>query len=174
MTAYVFGFGSLAAGDGVPCRLRDHRREWGVAMDNRRTIPGYKVYVDPETGERPPVYVAYLDIEPDQGAHLNGVAFPAPDLAYLDRRERSYHRRDVTDLVDADVGGRVYAFVGRPEARERLAAGRAANTAVVARHYLEHVRQGFARHGALAAFEATTEPLDRPLRDLRRIDLTPA
>jgi len=169
--AFVFGYGSLALSEGTPCTLHGHRRGWGVAMDNRVAIPGYKVYEDPKTGRRPPVYVAYLDIEADDGARLNGVAFPARDLASLDRRERNYERRDVTAHVSADLGGRVYAFVGRPQGRERLSAGRAAGTAVVARHYLERVRAGFAAHGALAEFEATTEPLDLPLRELRRIDL---
>jgi cation transport regulator ChaC len=169
--AFVFGYGSLAQREGTPCTLRDHARSWGVAMDNRRTIPGYKIYLDPETGARPEIYVAYLDIEPTAGAAVAGVAFAAPDLAALDRRERSYHRRDVTALVDADLGGPVYAYVGRAESRARLAAGRAAGTAVVASHYLENVRAGFDAYGALAAFEATTAPLDLPLRDLRRVDL---
>ena len=48
----VFGYGSLPAEEvGVECRLHDHGRGWDVAMDNREIVPGYKVYVDPETGE---------------------------------------------------------------------------------------------------------------------------
>src|ERR687894_1532691 len=40
---FVFGYGSLAAGfAGRRARLHGHRRVWGVAMDNRLDIPGYK------------------------------------------------------------------------------------------------------------------------------------
>jgi cation transport regulator ChaC len=117
----VFGYGSLPAEEGgVPCRLRDHRRGWDVAMDNRETIPGYKVYLDPETGEQPPVHVAYLSITPHAGAHVDGYVFPVTDeeLAALDERERNYERRDVSAHCDLD--GRV-------------------GTAVVSRGYLEKV-----------------------------------
>jgi len=171
---YVFGFGSLATRDGVPCRLRGHRREWGVAMDNRRTIPGYKFYVDPVTGERPAVFVAFLDIRPDPEREVNGVVFPAGGdaLAALDDRERSYERIDVSDLVDLD--GRVWAYRGRAAARERFAAGRRAGTAVVARLYLEQIRAGFAAYGALEEFDRSTDPWGPPLRDLRRIDVPAA
>jgi hypothetical protein len=174
VTAYVFGFGSLALRDGIPCRLRGHRREWGVAMDNRRTIPGYKFYVDPATGERPAVFVAFLDIRPDPDREVNGVAFPVAGdaLEALDERERSYERIDVSALVELD--GRVWAYRGRAAARERLAAGRRAGTAVVARLYLEQIRAGFAAYGALEEFDRTTDDRRPPLRDLRRIDVPAA
>ena len=121
----VFGYGSLPAErGGTGCRLRDHRRDWDVAMDNRETIPGYKVYVDPQTGEQPPVHVAYLSIAPAPGEYVDGVAFAVTDeqLAALDHRERNYDRHDITDLIDAELGGRVWAYVGsaagrRPGAR---------------------------------------------------------
>jgi len=171
VTTYVLGFGSLAARDGIPCRLRGHRRAWGVAMDNRRTIPGYKFYVDAATGERPAVFVAYLDIAPDPDRHVNGVALPMTGeaLAALDDRERSYERIDVSASTDLD--GQVWAYRGRESARERFAAGRRAGTAVVARGYLEQVRAGFAAYGALDEFDRTTDPWRPPLRDLRRIDV---
>jgi hypothetical protein len=62
---YVFGYGSLAAWAGrgeALAELAGARRVWGVAMDNRVEIPGYKVYVDPADGSRPPVHVAFLDL----------------------------------------------------------------------------------------------------------------
>jgi cation transport regulator ChaC len=142
---FVFGYGSLPAEKGgVPCRLRDHRCHWGVAMDNREAIPGYKVYVDPDTGERPAVEVAYLSIDAEDGATVDGVAFPVTDeeLAALDHRERNYHREDVTDLIDADLGGRVWAYVGSEAGRRRLARGRRRGTAVIARGYLAKVPRG--------------------------------
>jgi cation transport regulator ChaC len=138
---FVFGYGSLPAERaGVPCRLRDHRRHWGVAMDNRETIPGYKVYLDPDTGERPAVEVAYLSIAPEPGESVGGIAFEVSgaELAALDRRERNYVRAEVTHLVD-DVGGQVWAYVGSVAGRNRLARGRRRGTAVIAHGYLAKV-----------------------------------
>src|SRR3954453_15770638 len=122
MTAFVFGYGSLVRRpDGLPCNLLGHRRAWNVAMDNRRTIPGYKFYVDPDTGERPPVRVTFLSLYPAPEGRVKGVAFPcrlpppegpgngvafpvtADDLDALDRRERNYDRIHVTRLIDADL-----------------------------------------------------------------------
>jgi gamma-glutamylcyclotransferase (GGCT)/AIG2-like uncharacterized protein YtfP len=155
----VFGYGSLTVAGGRPCLLRDHRRGWGVAMDNRRTIPGYKYYVDPETGERPAVYVAFLSIWPEPGARVEGVALDLDDaaLAALDARERNYDRRDVTALVEPDMGARVWAYVGSAAARERFAAARAAGKAVVAAEYL--------------ALVPAAEPPDLPVRELLRRDV---
>lgn len=155
---HVFAYGSLAGErDGVPCHLEDHRCHWGVAMDNRETIPGYKVYLDPETGEQPAVEVAYLCITPEPGAGVDGVAFPVTEeeLAALDRRERNYDRQDVSGHVD--VEGRVWAYVGSAEGRERLDRGRRRGTAVIARGYLEKV----------------SIPPDLPVRDLLRRDVGP-
>ena len=158
----VFGYGSLPAEtDGVPCALRDHRCDWGVAMDNREVIPGYKVYLDPETGERPPVHVAYLSITAEPGRRVEGVAIAVLEdqLAALDRRERNYDRHDVTDLIDADLGGRVWAYVGSAAGRHRLADGRRRGTAVVVRGYLEKVPR------------AVAVPPDLPVRALLRRDI---
>jgi hypothetical protein len=57
VTDYVFGYGSLVAPlgldlararrrEGFVADLPGFRRVWGVAMDNRRDLPGYKCYVD--------------------------------------------------------------------------------------------------------------------------------
>jgi cation transport regulator ChaC len=129
----VFGYGSLPAEEvGVECRLHDHGLGWDVAMDNREVVPGYKIYLDPRTGVRPAVEVAYLSITPEVGASVEGVVFPVTDeeLAALDRRERNYERRDVSELVD--IEGRVWAYVGSAAGHERFAAGRAAIDPVVA------------------------------------------
>ena len=109
-------------------------------MDNRATIPGYKFYVDPETGERPAVYVTFLCIWPEPGASVDGVVFAVDDegLAALDRRERNYDRRDVSAHVDARRRP-VWAYLGSAAGRERFAAGRAAGTAVVSEEYLARV-----------------------------------
>lgn len=134
---HVFAYGSLVAAGGRAARLRGHRRFWGVAMDNMRDLPGYKHYVD-ETGARPAVFVAFLDIEPDAGAEVDGVCLPvdAEALAALDQRERNYRQIDVTGLVDPHPGGgRVWAYTGLEESRERLAAARRRGNAVIAAAY---------------------------------------
>jgi hypothetical protein len=133
----------------MPCRLHGHRRRWGVAMDNRRTLPGYKYFLDERTGERPEVLVAFLDAQPELGAHVDGLAFEVDEaaLAILDARERNYRRVDVTSRLDRSLGGRVWAYLGLDEARARYEAGVAAGNAVVSRAYVNDVRAGFAAAG---------------------------
>jgi gamma-glutamyl AIG2-like cyclotransferase len=134
----LFAYGSLVDElGGQPCVLRDHRCGWGVAMDNRRTIPGYKFYVDAATGERPEVYVAFVCIWPEAGATVEGVVMDVDDLAALDRRERNYDRVDVSAHLDAD--GPVWAYVGSAAGRERFEAGCANGTTVVSADYLARV-----------------------------------
>jgi cation transport regulator ChaC len=168
--AFVFGYGSLLeGGTGTPCRLAGHRRRFGVAMDNRRTLPGYKYFLDAATGERPPVFVAFLDLLPDPGAGVDGVAIPVDGarLAALDDRERNYRRVDVTAQLEADLGGPVWAYMGLVDARERYARGVAAGAAVVARGYVDGVRAGFAAHGL--DFDAGMDALELPVVDLELV-----
>jgi cation transport regulator ChaC len=172
MTTFVFGYGSLLRRpDGIPCHLLGHRRAWNVAMDNRRTIPGYKYFVDPDTGERPPVHVTFLSVYPAPEGRVNGIAFPvtADALDQLDRRERNYDRIDVTRLLDADLGGTVWTYRGSEAARKRFAAG----TAVVSQDYFDAIRDSFATAGGLEAFDRSTDPLTVPLRRLTRVDVPP-
>ena len=74
---FVFGYGSLAivpqlvpgrafAPNGFVADLAGFERSWGVAMDNRHDLPGYKYYTD-DRGRRPEVYVTYLDIRERAG-----------------------------------------------------------------------------------------------------------
>jgi hypothetical protein len=131
-------------------------------MDNSRDIPGYKYYVDALTGERPSVYVAFLDLEPDPDNTVNGIRFPVTKakLAELDARERSYERREVES--------RTWAYFGRPEPRQRATR----ENVVVQRSYAEGVRGGFAALGAdqLGRYDASTDEPPR-IADLRRIDI---
>jgi dephospho-CoA kinase len=140
-------------------------------MDNSRDLPGYKYYVDRATGERPAVYVAYLDLAPDPQTTVNGVVFPVTDeqLAALDTRERNYERKEV--VVDPPPGGPTYAYFGSTAARERFAAG----PTVVARAYLALVRASFDDLGPdqAKAFAGSTDPPPVPIRDLERVDLAP-
>jgi cation transport regulator ChaC len=164
-SAFVFAYGSLLhGGTGDPCRLRDHGRRWGVAMDNRRTIPGYKYFLDAATGARPEVHVAFLDVVAEPGASTCGVVIPVDDagLAALDARERNYRRVDVRAHVSADPGGPVWAYLGLDAARKRYADAVRAGTAVVSRAYVDGVRAGFEAAGL--DFDADTEPLAVPVR----------
>ena len=147
----VFGYGSLVMPGAEPFVLEGWRRTWGVAMDNRVAIPGYKVYEDPETGERPAVVVCFLDLARDPGSSVTGAVLDAPDLPALDRRERNYRR---TGLV-ADVVG----YLGTPEARRRYETAVGEGTAVITREYLDRVPW------------PAGEPLPVPVVDLLRVDL---
>jgi len=78
---FVFGYGSLAGGGaGRPSRLHGSRRVWGVAMDNRVAIAGYKVYLRAD-GSRPAVFVAFLDVVDEPGAATDGVLLEVDDEA---------------------------------------------------------------------------------------------
>jgi dephospho-CoA kinase len=176
--AYVFGYGSLAAraADGRPARLLGRRRSWGVAMDNTRTIPGYKYYVDAATGTRPEVFVAFLDLRPgEDGDAVNGIVFPVTEgeLAELDRRERNYRRVEVTGAVIPPPAGRVWTYAGNPEAKQRRDRGLAVGTLVVDAGYVRLVAEGFTALGAeeLDRYRASTDEPPGPLAELRRIDL---
>jgi Gamma-glutamyl cyclotransferase, AIG2-like len=140
-------------------------------MDNRRTIPGYKYYVDRDTGERPPIHVTFLNIYPAAEGRVNGIAFPVTVevLDRLDRRERNYVRVEVTRLLDVDLGGTVWTYLGTEDARERFEAG----AAVVSQDYFDAIRDGFATVGGLDEFDLSTDRLTVPLRGLTRVDLPP-
>jgi gamma-glutamylcyclotransferase (GGCT)/AIG2-like uncharacterized protein YtfP len=176
---FVFAYGSLAADlrAGHPAELRGRRRGWGVAMDNRVDVPGYKHYRLRSDGSRPAVFVAFLDLFDDAGAATHGlcVAVDEAQLPVLDHRERNYERIDVTDDV-TPAHGTVWAYVGSATGRGRLAGARAAGAAVVSRDYLERTRAAFAALGpaALADFQATAAVGELPVWDLDRVDLAPA
>jgi len=161
---FVFGHGSLAGGGaGRAARLAGHRRTWGVAMDNRVAIAGYKVYLRTD-GSRPAVFVAFLDVVEEPGAATDGLLLEVEgdELDALDARERNYARVDVSAALDRDLGGPVWAYTGLAEARERFAAG----PTVVQRAYLESVRAGFAAHGLGFGPEPAL-----PVLDLERVDV---
>lgn len=181
---FVFGYGSLAAWgerESPPTRgmrpeefvaeLRGHRRLWGVAMDNRRDLPGYKWYAAPD-GRRPAVFVAFLDVVEcdDADTGVTGLCRPvdAAALAALDRRERNYERVDVSDRVaGGGTGARVWTYRGSAAGRARLAAGRRTGTAVIDAGYLRAVQRGFAALGQ----PTPLAPDGLPVMDLIRHDL---
>jgi hypothetical protein len=181
---YVFAYGSLAVGPGPALTrhrgpggfvadLRGYARQWGVAMDNRRDLPGYKYYTD-EAGRRPAVFVTFLDVRPSPSAVSNGVCRPvdARRLEILDHRERNYARVDVSDHV-LGGGARIWTYVGSPDGRERLARGVAAGRAVIHDAYLRQVTGAFTALGAdeYEACRRSLCPGPLPVRSLTRHEL---
>jgi len=173
---HVFGYGSLVLDGrrGAVARLPGYRRVWGVATDNVRAIPGYKLYLRRSDGSRPAIYVAFLDLEPARGAGVNGVvrAVSAAELEQLDRRERNYDRVEVSGQIDG-LHGRIWTYVGSAAGRERLRRGREERCAVISRDYLEKVRAGFRGLGEEEELAfADSSMLDGlPVWDLERVDL---
>jgi hypothetical protein len=173
LTGHVFGYGSLVReGSGVLATLPGHRRVWGVATDNVRMIPGYKMYLNRSDRSRPDVYVAFVDLKPDPSHSVAGLVRPVtePELAQLDRRERNYDRVEVTDLIEGDFGGPVWTYRGSPEGRARLRRGRAEGRAVVSQAYLEKVHAGLLPLGG-GEYERFLADSDLPVWDLDRVDL---
>jgi gamma-glutamylcyclotransferase (GGCT)/AIG2-like uncharacterized protein YtfP len=172
----LFVYGSLV-GEAARCsrvaELRGFRPCWGVAMDNTQTVPGYKYYLD-ENGDRPDVFVAFLDVQPDRTGSVTGRCAPvrAEDLRRLDRRERNYERVDVTDAI-VDPLGRTWMYVGSPSGRRRLSRAREAGRAVISREYFDRVEAGFRALGPneYAGFRDSSALDGLPIRDLVRIDV---
>ena len=157
----------------VTGRLSGFRRCWGVAMDNQEEFPSRKHFLDPETGQPPRVRVAFLDIEEEAGATVNGVAIPVDDarLAALDLRERRYGRIEVGATFEPALAHAVHVYVGREDARQRAQLEASDAPIVVSEEYLERVRRAFDSigPGALEEFDRTTESPPFPVRSLERI-----
>ena len=184
---YVFGFGSLVRlGDLAPylsrppfapdetaiCRLRGFRRLWNIARDNSVDMPGRAPYFCPDTGARPDIFVAVLNICRDSDCTINGVAIRvgAAELALLDQREANYDRIDVTEHADIELPGRLWVYRGSAAAEARYRTGVARGAAVVSTSYHDSVVAGFAALGAghMAEYFATSTPPEVPLRPLVR------
>jgi hypothetical protein len=171
---FLFVYGSLVVpadeAHGAVITLRDHVRDWSVAMDNRLTLPGYKYYT--LDSERPACHVAFLTVVPQAGATVNGVAVPADEaaLARYDHRERNYERVDVTDLVAPAPAGRVWTYVASAAGTRRYERALAEGSGVVHEGYLDAVQAGFAALGEeeLARYRASTRPPPFPVLPLER------
>jgi hypothetical protein len=181
LTDYVFGYASLVAleEEALPGRLRGYRRFWGAAMNNWEGGEGVKHFLDRETGERPPIRVAYLDVYEQEGAAVNGLALPvdAERLALLDAREVNYRRVDVSGAFEPlgsavmPAGPSVFTYVGLDAARERCRRGEAEGNAFIAGDYAAGVRRAFEALApdALSEFDRTTDPPPFPERNLRTV-----
>jgi hypothetical protein len=143
-------------------------------MENAAPDADLKYYVD-ENGVRPDIVIAFLDVYAARGGRTNGVIFAVEDhkLLELDRREVRYERVEVTSQISSDdvAPRRVWTYCGQPRSRDVLREGKASGRAFVSRGYRDYCRSGFARGGddSVRAFEATTDPLDLPLRELTMV-----
>ncbi len=183
MPAYVFGYASLVAledAKALPGRLRGYRRFWGVAMNNWEGGEGAKHWLDRDSGERPRIRVAYLDLREEPGSAVNGLVLPvdADRLADLDAREINYERIDVSEAfeplgpqAEGAETPRIFTYVGLDAAHERCRLGAAEGNAFVSADYTGSVRRAFEQlaPGALIEFDRTTDPVPFPERDLRLV-----
>ncbi|MCC7252462.1 hypothetical protein [Hyphomicrobium sp.] len=164
----IFGYGSLVdigrlseflQSEGLKlgaheyATLRGFRRAWSVAMDNRKDLPDYKYYLDAQSDARPDVYVAFLNIEHAGESELSayaeppevtGVLFEIDEaaLAILDRRERNYCRCDISRYF-AEFDGRIWTYLGSPEAEERFRIGLIEGSVVIDAGYKREVETAF-------------------------------
>jgi cation transport regulator ChaC len=178
---YVFGYGSLVefteplvtegrVFPAVPGRLRGFWRFWGAAMNNWEATEAEKHFVDPESGLKPRIKVAYLDIEEREGSSVNGLAIPvdAARLAELDLREVNYSRIEVSSAFVPAISHRIFTYVGTDAARDRSRLETSDAAVHVSRQYVNRIKVAFSALGPdqLAEYERTTEPLRFPERDL--------
>lgn len=177
---WVFGYGSLVAVDvgepGIdgaaarPGTLKNWRRGWNVAMDNASAESDTKHFLDPDTGQRPDIYVAWLNVYQRTGAHVNGVFLPttAAALAALDLRERNYRRVEVSEGASLATHLPIWTYTGLAAGVERFRVGLATGALFVSSDYHEICRQAFLSRGRTFAdrFDDTTDPLPAPLRRL--------
>ena len=159
--AAVFAYGSLIAGPArTRARLTGWSRNWNVCTDN--TANGPVRYENPVDGNRPPIQVLFLTIEPGAGAVEGVLLFvPGEELPALDAREGNYRR--IT--VEVDDFGPAWTYVARPESAERARRGIAAGTARIRRQYLDTVLAAYADHDGIPP----PLPLPAPVVDLNRV-----
>ena len=166
---WLFAYGSLlparhaALPDGaVAAHLLGWRRSWSVAMDNSVDLPGYR-HSWPRTAPAPTSMVCYLDIAERGGAAVDGVALRvgADELPALDERERDFERCEVAGRLDVQLGGRVWAYVGRRGGRARARRGRRERRMAWRAATCQRVVAGFGLLRQRRRFEALTEPRGR-------------
>lgn len=184
MTEWIFGYGSLVtdlvAGDASSNRkwswakLLNFRRNWGAAMENAAADADAKFYVD-DSGVRPDLAIAFLDVYPSNLGNTNGVIFEVDEarLIELDRREIRYSRTEVTEQIVAeqDLHGRVWTYRGNTKSVEVAKRGKELGRACASREYVEYCAHGFNLAGkeALHDFNESTDPLDLPVFDLTMV-----
>lgn len=181
---WIFGYGSLVDVEHLSSYLAEHgfklgnyehrnlpgfKRIWNVAMDNKRTLPRYKYYLDPKTKTRPDVFVTFANIEKQDNGCVPGILFEVDDemLKVFDSRELNYWRTDVTAHFSEPVDGTVWTYIGSPEANARFQQGLRERALVIDMTYAQRIETAFTRAGLSYAAEL---PRDVPLVELTKVD----
>jgi len=155
--------------------LRGYRRVWNVAMDNRKTIEGYKFYRDPQSGQQPGYFVTFLNIYPSDVTSVNGIAFEVPQsaLAEFDRRERNYRRIDVSDRIEPRLEGKVWTYIATDDGLARYKTGEQDGTAVIDDEYATEVERAFRSRGDTfyGQYVQSTDAPGLPRRQLKCIEV---
>lgn len=182
---FVFGYGSLVnvehlqrylgrtltpSSDFIFCGLRNFCRCWNVAMDNCIDLPNYKYYIDKKTGNRLKGFVTFLNIYPCQGKTITGILFRVFDeeLKSLDQRERNYKRIDVTHLIDTQIQGKVWVYIGLDEAEKRYQESLKQHNAMIPQSYFNLVYNAYLSLGkeAFSNYATTTNEPKVPILDI--------
>lgn len=200
----IFGYGSLVnvehlqtylgrslvpGQDFIFCGLRNFRRCWTAAMDNRLNTPGYKYYVEKPTHSgrenhqaqenpsqnkdyRPNGFVTFLNIRPCSKTTITGIVFEVSnqELKHLDQRERNYRKLDITDMMDTSLSEQVYAYMGLEESEQRYQQGLLTKSAMISKDYYDLVYNAYESLGpqALADYLKTTDTPAIPIVELEK------
>jgi hypothetical protein len=137
-------------------------------MNNWEAGEDEKHFVDPESGLKPRLAVAYLDLEEAPGEAVNGLAIPVDParLRELDAREINYERIEISDAFEPEIAHAVFVYLGSAAARRRAAAD--GGEIYASRQYVERIERAFTALGAgqLDEYQRSTEPLPFAVRDL--------
>ena len=187
---YVFGFGSLVDPSSFSksikreewfvenfplATLKDYKRVWDVAMDNDRSILGYKRYKTIE--EYPHCFVTFLNIKPSETDEVIGtiVEVNKDEFALLIKMEKNYFPKNVTEsIVHSPIDGSVFAFIGTSEAKKRFNSRTQHKPAVISKSYFELVENAYRSRGkvAYANYLSTTEKDDSlKLQNLEKVNV---
>ena len=184
---FVFGYGSLVCIDSLRqflgrtlnpeldftyCGLKNFHRCWNVAMDNRVNIPGYKYYINKNTGDRLDGFVAFLNIRPQLGKTVTGILFRTShaDLEKLDNREYNYERVDITHKLDIQIQGRAWVYIGLDKAEQCYQEGLSKYNASISQTYFDLVHNAYRSLGeaAFSNYISTTDQPTIPILELER------
>ncbi len=185
---WIFGYGSLVDPDDLAryvgnqavegidwtlALLDGYERAWNVGMRNVHDCDDDKFYVT-EDGQRYGGIVLTLGLDTNSGSSTNGLMFKVerPALLALDKRERRYHRVDVSSSIESPAqlspGSTVYTYVPRADALATGLEGIHSSTAAISRSYHDKVTSAFNRLGKeeVARYQASTRQPKAPLVDL--------
>lgn len=182
---YIFGYGSLVdekklieflgrknSNDDnfLKCKLLDYKRVWNVAEKNKLREQDGRQYIHPIRKDIPDVEIVFLNIEPEKNSYIHGILFEVTDeeLAMIDKRERSYKRTDVSNLIYKHVEGTVWTYEALESHKELFNTAVENNRAVIVKGYYDLVLQSYKNNGKdyIENYLNTTSNIDSiPIRD---------